>query len=267
MSATSTSRACAAWPSGTSSQVKYASSCVAYGCPSVSSSSRASASSSIPRSPSCEPCAHERPELVLVDPAELDLLRAPPEGLVPVVEDRREHVAPAPQVDVADLALGLEDRPHDVRERVVDADDLLELVEDEHDTPVALRRDLGRELQQSLDRRVDVRRAADRLEREPDAAVTGVELDRRPHAEAADDGARALEEALHGGEEVVDDRLRETGGEPHLRRRPHQVAVRDEHLVGGAPPASREGRATSSRSGAARAPRRPGRCACPPSAR
>ena len=149
-----------------------------------------------------------------------------------VVEDRREHVAPAAQVDVADLALGLEDRPHDVRERVVDADDLLELVEDEHDAPPALRRDLRRELEQPLDRRVDVRRPADRLEREPDAAVAGVELDRRPHAEAADDRARPLEQALDGREEVVDDRLRETRSEPHLRRRPHQVAVRDEHLVG-----------------------------------
>ena len=62
-----------------------------------------------------EPGAARSPELVLVDPAELDLLRAPPEGLVTVVEDRRQHVAPASEVDVADLALRLEDRAHEVR--------------------------------------------------------------------------------------------------------------------------------------------------------
>ena len=176
--------------------------------------------------------AHEGPELVDVDPSELDLLRAAPERLVAVVEDRPQHVAAAAEIDMAYLALRLEDRPHHVRQRVVDPHDLLELVEHEHDATVALGGDLGGQLEQPLDRRVDVRASSDRLERESDTAVLGIELDRRPDPQPAHDGPGPLEEPLHGREEVVDDRLGERCGQPHLRRRAHQVAVRDEDVVG-----------------------------------
>ena len=85
---------------------------------------------------------------------------------------------------------------------------------------------------ESLDRRVDVRAAPDRLEREPDAAVLRIELDGRSDPQPAHDRSGALEEPLHGREEVVDDRLRERCSQPHLRRCAHQVAVRDQHVVG-----------------------------------
>ena len=79
-----------------------------------------------------------------VDHAQLDLLRAAPERLVLVVEDPLHHVALAAEVDVRDLGLLLEHRAHQLRQRRVDVDDLLELVEDERHPPVALGGELGR---------------------------------------------------------------------------------------------------------------------------
>src|SRR5262245_42327283 len=110
------------------------------------------------------------------DHAELHLLRAPPERLVLVVEDPREHVPLAAEVDVCDLGLRLEDRAHELREVAVDVDDLLEFVEDERDLPPALGRELARELEQPFQRRLDVLRLPARVEREPELA--GLRVDK-----------------------------------------------------------------------------------------
>jgi hypothetical protein len=69
-------------------------------------------------------------------------------------------VAAAAEVDVADLRLRLEDGAHEVGEAAVERDDLLELVEHDRDALLPLGRDLGRQLEQALDRRVDVAAAA-----------------------------------------------------------------------------------------------------------
>ena len=59
-----------------------------------------------------------------------------------------------------DLGLLLEDRAHQPRQPRVDVDDLLELVEHERDLALAVGAELGRQLEQALDRRVDVLGAA-----------------------------------------------------------------------------------------------------------
>src|SRR5262249_10835184 len=105
-----------------------------------------------------EALADERRELRGIDRSQLDLLRASPERLVLFVEDSLEDVALAREIDVPDLGLRLEDRPHEVREVAVETDDLLELVEDDRNSALPLRRDLSGELEQPLDRLVDVRR-------------------------------------------------------------------------------------------------------------
>src|SRR5437588_3004919 len=72
-------------------------------------------------------------ELRRRDQAEPELLGAPPERLVLVVEDLVDDVAPASEVDVAHIGLALEDGAHEVREVSIDLDDLLKLIEDHHD--------------------------------------------------------------------------------------------------------------------------------------
>ena len=59
-----------------------------------------------------------------------------------------------------DLRLLLEHRPHQPRQPRVDVDDLLELVEHERDLALAVGAELARQLEQPLDRRVDVLGAA-----------------------------------------------------------------------------------------------------------
>ena len=180
-----------------------------------------------------EPRAHEGPELVAsIRPSSICFaLRQ--NGSWRSLKIAREHVAAAAEVDVADLALGLEDGPHHVRQRVVDPDDLLELVEHEHDASVALRGDLcraARAAARSSRRCPSLPRTASNENRTPPSLGSSSTVGLHP--QAADDRPRPLEQPLDGREEVVDDRLRERGGEPHLRRRPHQVAVRDEDVVG-----------------------------------
>src|SRR5207244_13507514 len=63
---------------------------------------------------------------------------------------------------------------------------------------------------------------------EAEAAVVGIDLDRGRDAQAAEEPARALDCLADRRGDVVVDRLRERGGEACLRRRLHQVAVRDE---------------------------------------
>src|SRR5581483_12184035 len=112
---------------------------------------------------------------------------------VPVVEDALEQVPLAAEVDVAHLRLCLEDGAHQVRELLVDREDLLELVEDDHDAALALGRELAEQLEQALDRVVDVAAAPARMEGEPQRAVARVDLDRRPDAEPAEELRRPLD--------------------------------------------------------------------------
>ena len=128
-----------------------------------------------------------------------------------------------------DLRLRLEDGPHQVREAPVERDDLLELVEDDHDAPLALGRELAEQLEQALDRVVDVRRPPACLEGEAERPVVGVDLHRRPDPQAAEEIGSALDHLPDRRVDVRVDRLRESGCESLLRRRPHQVAVADEH--------------------------------------
>ena len=65
------------------------------------------------------------------------------------------------------LGLRLEDGAHEPRQVRVDVDDLLELVEDERDLPAALRGELARQLEQALERCVEVLRLPPGLEAEP----------------------------------------------------------------------------------------------------
>ena len=57
---------------------------------------------------------------------------------------------------MGDLRLLLEHRPHQRRQLGVEVEDLLELVEDQRGAPSALGGELRRQLEQPLDRRVDV---------------------------------------------------------------------------------------------------------------
>ena len=154
-----------------------------------------------------------------------------PERLVPVVEQRLEHVALAAEVGVTDLGLGLEHGPHPVRQGLVEPHHLLELVEHEHCPSLSLRPELAGQLQQPVDRVVDVLPTSARGEGEADVALERVDLDRRLHPQRADERRRSLDQLAGRGGEIVEDRLRERGRKALLRRRSHQVAVRDENLL------------------------------------
>ena len=181
--------------------------------------------------------AQEAGELGRRDRPDLEALRAPPERLVLVVEDPLEEVALAPEVDVADLRLLLEDRAHQLRVVAVDREDLLELVEDEHGAAPALGRDPARESEERLDRVVDGRAPPARMEDEAQAAVDRIDLDRRRHAQPAKEARRPLDRLAGRGFEVAVDRPGERGGEAFLRRRAHQVAVADENALADRAPA------------------------------
>ena len=178
-----------------------------------------------------EALAEEGRERRRRDRPDLELLRTAPERLVPVVEDPLEQVPLAAQVDVAHLGLGLEDGAHQVREPLVEGDDLLELVEDDHHAPLALGGQLAEQLEQPLDRVVDVGPAAADLEAEAQRAVARVDLDRRPDAQAAEELGRTLERLTDRRGDVRVDRLRQRRRQALLRRRLHQVAVADQRLA------------------------------------
>ena len=215
-------------PLGTTSQRKYASSCVPYGWPLVASSTRSSASSSIPFSVSSKRSYEEAAELHRRDPADLQALRAAPEGLVLVVEDPFEDMALAPEVDVGDVRLLLEHRAHQVRIVAVERHDLLELVENEHGTALALGSDPAGKRKQAFDRVVDGCTLPTTLEDETKAPVDRIDLHDRRDAKAAEEAGRPLHRLPGCGLEVAVDRLRERRGKALLGRCPHQVAVADE---------------------------------------
>jgi hypothetical protein len=140
-------------------------------------------------------------------------------------------VALAAQVDVAHLGLSLEDGAQQVREALVEREDLLELVEDDHDAAPPLRRELAEQLEQPLDRVVDVLLPPTGLEAEAQAAVGRIDIHDRDDPKPAEEVRRPLERLADGRGDVCVNRLRERGCEALLRRRLHQVAVADERLL------------------------------------
>ncbi len=159
------------------------------------------------------------------------MLCAAPERLVRVVEELRHQRPPAAEVDVRDVGLRLEDRAHQRRQPRVEPDHLLELVEDERDAAAPFRRELRRQLEQPLQRRVHVLPRMAR--REAEAERAGVRLDRQHRADAqtAEDLGSAVAHPVERRRHLLVQRLCELRRELLLRRRPHQVDLRDEHLV------------------------------------
>ncbi len=115
-----------------------------------------------------EPVGEVRLEGRLRQATDRHLPGTSPERLVPVVEQRLEHVALAAEVGVTDLGLGLEHGAHPVRQGLVEPYHLLELVEHEHRPSLSLRPELPGQLQQPVDRVVDVLPPSARGEGEAD---------------------------------------------------------------------------------------------------
>ena len=93
----------------------------------------------------------------------------------------------ATQVDVGDVRLGLEHRTHERGEVWVELEDLLELVKDDAAAPVAFRRQLRGELEELLQRRVDVVLRVAGPEAEAERAVHRVDGHHRDDPQAAED--------------------------------------------------------------------------------
>jgi hypothetical protein len=81
----------------------------------------------------------------------------------------------------------LEDGAQEPRQAAFDLDDLLELVEDERDATSSLRRELPRQLEQPLQRRVDVVGPPVGVEAEADRPVLRAHRDHGADAQAAKD--------------------------------------------------------------------------------
>ena len=131
---------------------------------------------------------------------------------------------------MGDVGLQLEDGAHETWEVGIDVDDLLELVEDERDLPSALRGELARQLEEPLERRVEVLWLSPRVEGEAELARVRVDRHDRGDPKPRED-AQPLACAKQRRGEVVVDRLGELLREPFGGRRRHQVDVRDEHVL------------------------------------
>ena len=108
---------------------------------------------------------------------------------------------------------------------------LLELVEDEHHAAAAVGRELRRQLEQALERLVQVLGATRRAERERRRSVERVDRHDRDDAEAGED-PKAVPRPDERRGDVVVDRPREPRGELLLRRGLHQVDLGDQDVLG-----------------------------------
>src|SRR4051794_25153830 len=165
------------------------------------------------------------------DRAQLDRLRAAPKRFVLVVEQSLHDVPPAAEVDVGDLRLLLEHRPHQVRQQGVDLDHLLELVHNERGPALSAARQLTGEAQEPLQGGVDVRRALAGAEAERVRAVLRVDRHRRLDLETAERSEGGLFDALQGRRDLLEDGAGEGGGQPLLGRRGHQIHLSHQHAV------------------------------------
>ena len=96
---------------------------------------------------------------------------------------------------------------------------------------LALGCDPAGKLEQALDRVVDVAARSAGAEREAEIAVVRVELDRRAHAQPAEEAGGAIAHLACRRGEIVVDRLCERGCETLLGRSAHEVAGRDEDVL------------------------------------
>ena len=99
---------------------------------------------------------------------------------------------------VPDLGLRLEHGAHRVRELPVERHDLLELVQHEDDATLPFRRELGRQLEQPLDRLVDVLLCDAPPRSSPEQPVGRVDLHRRDDPQAAEEARGLLERLVDG---------------------------------------------------------------------
>src|SRR6266540_1015478 len=70
--------------------------------------------------------------------------------LIPIGKDLPHEVLTAAQKDVCDIGLRLKNRAQERRQMLVDVDDLLKLVQNEHDAALALTCDALRQFEQLL---------------------------------------------------------------------------------------------------------------------
>src|ERR1700733_54980 len=131
-------------------------------------------------------------ERLWIDRTELDLLRATPERLVLVTENVLHHLALATEVDMCDLWLLLEHGAHQAWEVRIDVDDLLKLVQYQHDGALALAGELPRQLEQPLQCCVDVLFAPARIEAEAQRAILWIDRDGGRDPQALEDAQSLL---------------------------------------------------------------------------
>src|SRR5215211_6221753 len=100
-----------------------------------------------------KPLGDESRKRLFGDRVELDLLGAPPERLVLIVEDPLHEMALASEVDVGDLRLLLKHRSHEIGKLGVEIHDLLELINDQSGPVAPFGRELSRQLEETLEGR------------------------------------------------------------------------------------------------------------------
>jgi hypothetical protein len=174
------------------------------------------------------------------DHPQLHRLGAAPERLVGVVEDALHDVVLAAEVHVGDLRLALENRAQELGQGGIDIDDLLELVDDEGDTAAPGAAELGGKLQQPFQGGIDLGGPLGDAEAEGEAAIVGIDVDRRLNLQATKRRKRLLSNPLQRRGDLLVDRPRQGRGEALLGRGGHQVDLGDQHPlprqgIGGAP--------------------------------
>ena len=126
---------------------------------------------------------------------------------------------------MCNFRLCLEDRTQQVGIAAVELDDFLELVEDHHDAALPLFGDPAEQLEQRLDRVVDVGSPARRPEAEAERAILRVDLHRRHDAQPAKELRCAFVGSTRRGVEVTVDRARKRRRESLLARDLEQIDI------------------------------------------
>ena len=132
---------------------------------------------------------------------------------------------------MCDLGLLLKYRAHQLGQTGIDLDDLLKLVEHERDAPLTLDGEASGKREQPFEGGVDVLSARARVEAEGDRAVLGIDPHHWGDAQAGEH-PQALACAKQARGDLLVDRSGELLGKLLLCRRPHQIDLRDEHVLG-----------------------------------
>ena len=136
-----------------------------------------------------------------------------------------------PEVDVRDVSLRLEGRPHERRQPRVDVEHFLKLVEHERDRAPAFGGQLGRQLEDPLQRRVDILGGVTGGEAERHRAVVGIERHHRSDPESPEELRRTVARPQERAGDVLVDRRGQLRGELLLRRGLHQIHLRDQDAL------------------------------------